>query len=159
MLTKDNDSRLEVICGDDEACLEKGSRWTTVFLFSGILNAFLAANLFLILIVVCRRFKPRLWMASILCNCLCNWINFAALITALVFRFSEIGTFCARQTNPTYFIASTESESATGQLTSAWTYERDGLLILLATSIQLVLCPCYCLLGLCTVNLIPAYIV
>ena len=118
---------------DYEACLDRGTRWSTLFIANGIFSVFLGVSFLFVFVFMVwpTRARPWPWMISILCNCLLGaWLNMAALIIVAMLRFSEVGSVCA------------ESDLKN--------YKQDGNLILAVWSSQLFLYPCMCCLGLCS---------
>ena len=118
--------------------MERGARWSTLFLSNGLFTLVLGVSFLAIFVFLVwpTRARPWPWMLSVLCNCLLSaWLNLAVLIIVGMLRFSEVGQAC--------------TDDASGQANH---YHEDGRLILCVWITQLVLYPCMCCLGLCSVH-------
>ncbi len=72
-----------------------------------------------------------------LCACLLCCAHVGIIITTAVFRFRPQGQLCALSIAPTQYSADKDEDAS-----DAWTYEKDGALLLALWIIQLLCCCC-----------------
>ena len=85
-------------------------------------------------------YKPVLrCVASCAMSCCCC-VHFCTWISVAVYRFRPQGKLCALSVFPTGWTSKTEVDDA-------WTYEKDGSMILALWVLQLLGCCCCCFMG------------
>uniref|UniRef100_A0A7S3I508 Uncharacterized protein n=1 Tax=Favella ehrenbergii TaxID=182087 RepID=A0A7S3I508_9SPIT len=142
--TEANDLKKDLIDWDMDK-LKKGSRFSiTEHIFFSVIYAFcgitflLVATSYLCLAVGAYVMYTR--MAGLCCSCCLGCINFAALITAAVFRFNSAGKFAALSKAPSKW----EGTDSVALISDDRTYSDDANVILALWIVQLTACVCSC---------------
>ena len=102
-------------CGDDTDCLKTGNRFSKIYAFSGVTMILLALNSIGMLFGSCSYHVRGL---TTICGALFSILNFAAIITAGVFRFNSWGKLSALCQGPTRYEVDDEGALS---LSDEWT--------------------------------------
>ena len=120
----------------DEDCLKAGTKWSDVYIANGIILLMIVCNMICVGIGACNA-VCRL-TGSICANLLCC-AHFGIVIATAVYRFRPMGALCSKLPENTN-IPTTEP----ADVDDAWTYVKDGELILACWIIQFLCCCCCC---------------
>ena len=129
------DLRKEILdgCDNDKDCIEKGSRWSSIYL----------ANGFVMFLTTCGAIMVLCGLNHAICRCCAAWLlslvcitNFGVFITTAVWRFGPAGKLCAMNIAPTF------QGNLKDETEDSWTYEKDGQLILALWILQVLGCCC-----------------
>lgn len=128
---------------DTNMCKMQGSRWSHIY---GA-NAILLTLVFINMVLLCcgtNRVIPRI--ASAICAVSLCVMQFGTLIATGVYRFRLQGMLCGMSQRPTNY---TDRVSAPNDM---WTYEKDGMLIMMIWMIQVMGFICCCCVGVAPVR-------